>query len=291
MFSRARRRRLATLQYFDHFVKGRGDEPLAVDKRERPIGMGALDDNVVLVTGASRGIGLAIAHRAWLEGASVVLTSRKMANLESALATFDDPARILCVEAHVGARGDAERVVAASIDRFGRLDALVNNAGTNPYFGPLVDIDDARMQKTYEVNQASIVTHSAAAWHQWMSEHGGVVVNIASIGGLSPEPGIGWYNATKAAVIYLTKQLALELAPKVRVNAIAPGLVRTELARSLWSENEAAISEHIPLRRVGEPEDIASVALSLLSRETSWMTGQTLVVDGGTTINASGGVS
>ncbi len=246
---------------------------------------------MVLVTGASRGIGLAIAQRAWRDGARVVLSSRKQENLDAALATFESTTRVRCVVAHVGSRSEADRVVAASLDHFGRLDALVNNAGTNPYFGPLVDIDDARMQKTYEVNQASIVTHSAAAWHQWMRQHGGVIVNIASIGGLSPEPGIGWYNTTKAAVIYLTKQLALELAPRVRVNAIAAGVVRTELARALWSEHEAALVENIPLRRVGEPEDVASVAAALLGTETSWMTGQTLVVDGGTTINASGGVS
>lgn len=253
--------------------------------------MGALDGKVVLVTGASRGIGLAIAHRAWQEGANVVLTSRRQANLDEALSAFDDRANVRAVAAHVGIRSDAERVVASALASFGRLDVLVNNAGTNPYFGPLVDIDDARMQKTYDVNQASIVTHTAAAWHQWMKEHGGVVVNMASIGGLGPEPGIGWYNTTKAAVIYLTKQLAFELAPGVRVNAIAPGLVRTELAKALWSTREAEISAQIPLRRLGEPSDIASVALSLMSDDTSWMTGQTLVVDGGTTTQASGGVS
>src|SRR5665811_1017525 len=133
---------------------------------------------------------------------------------------------------------DADRLIATTMERFGAVDILVNNAGTNPYFGPLVDIDDVRMQKTYEINQASIVTHVRAAWHAWMKDHGGSILNIASVGGLGPEPGIGWYNATKAAVIHLTKQFSLELAPGVRVNAIAPGLVRTELARALWEPHE-----------------------------------------------------
>ena len=173
---------------------------------------------------------------------------------------------------------------------FGRVDVLVNNAATNPYFGPLVDIDDAVMAKTYEINQASVLYHTRAAWHAWMAEHGGVICNVASIGGLGPEPGIGWYNVTKAAVIHLTKQLSYELAPAVRVNAIAPGLVRTELARGLWQEHEAAITSHIPLRRLGEPDDIATVILSLCSDATAWMTGQTVVVDGGTITQPTGGV-
>jgi len=112
------------------------------------------------------------------------------------------------IAAHVGTRSDADRLVMQTIEHFGSLDILVNNAATNPYFGPLVDISDSQMQKTYEVNQTSVLTHSAAAWHQWMKEHGGVILNVASIGGLGPEPGIGWYNVTKAAVIHLTKQLA-----------------------------------------------------------------------------------
>jgi NAD(P)-dependent dehydrogenase (short-subunit alcohol dehydrogenase family) len=123
-----------------------------------------------------------------------------------------------------------------------------------------------------------------------MGLHGGVVLNIASVGGLGPEPGIGWYNATKAAAIHLTKQFAFELAPGVRVNAIAPGLVRTELARELWEKNEERISRHIPLRRLGEVDDIASMALLLVSDSSSWITGQTFVVDGGTTNQPSGGV-
>jgi len=197
---------------------------------------------------------------------------------------------VLDVVAHVGSSDDAARLMTTAIEHFGALDILVNNAGTNPYFGALVDIDQARMQKTYEINQASIVTHVAAAWHQWMGLHGGVVLNIASVGGLGPEPGIGWYNATKAAAIHLTKQFAFELAPGVRVNAIAPGLVRTELARELWEKNEERISRHIPLRRLGEVDDIASMALLLVSDSSSWITGQTFVVDGGTTNQPSGGV-
>lgn len=174
--------------------------------------------------------------------------------------------------------------------RFGSVDVLVNNAGTNPHFGPLVDISDQQMQKTYEVNQSSIVTHVRAAWRVWMREHGGVVLNIASVGGLSPEPNIGWYNVTKAAVIHLTKQFAYELAPSVRVNALAPGVVRTELAWALWEKHEAEIASHIPLGRLGEPEDVASIALYLVSDASAWVTGQTIVVDGGTLNQPSGGV-
>jgi NAD(P)-dependent dehydrogenase (short-subunit alcohol dehydrogenase family) len=123
-----------------------------------------------------------------------------------------------------------------------------------------------------------------------MKEHGGVILNVASIGGLGPEPGIGWYNVTKAAVIHITKQLAYELAPSIRVNAVAPGLVRTELARGLWENGEAEISAHIPLCRLGEPDDIATICLTLVSDASSWMTGQTVVVDGGTINQPTGGV-
>ncbi len=219
-----------------------------------------------------------------------MISSRRAENLAKAQSTFDDPSKVLSVASHVGSRQDANSLIEKAIEHFGSLDILVNNAGTNPYFGPLVDIDDALMQKTYEVNQASIVTHTAAAWHQWMKGHGGVVLNIASIGGLGPEPGIGWYNVTKAAVIHLTKQLAWELSPGVRVNAIAPGLVRTDLARKLWEEREPEIASRIPLRRIGEPDDIASMALTLVSDASSWITGQTIVIDGGATNQPLGGV-
>ncbi len=250
-----------------------------------------LDNRVVIITGASRGIGLAAAQLAVQSGARVVLTSRKQANLDEAVASFGDArSQVLAIEAHAGRSADADRVMESTLAHFGRIDALVNNAATNPYYGPLVDIDDARMAKTVETNQSSIVYHSRAAWHAAFAQHGGAIVNVASVGGLGPEPGIGWYNVTKAAVIHLTRQLSWELAPCVRVNAVAPGLVRTELARGLWEERGEEIAAQIPLRRLGDVRDIAESIVFLLSDAASWITGQTLVVDGGTTTQPSGGV-
>ncbi len=247
---------------------------------------------VALVTGGSRGIGLAIARRFCEAGGDVMLVSRSAENLALAAASLEGLAgSVGWTVAHVGRPAEAEAAVAATLERFGALDVLVNNAGTNPYFGPLVGIDDVRLQKTYEINQASIVTWTRAAWNQRMSAHGGAILNVASIGGLGAEPGIGWYNATKAAVIHLTRQLALELAPTVRVNGIAPGLVRTELARGLWEANEDRIAKSLPMGRIGEVDDVAPMALLLVSDAASWITGQTVVVDGGTTTRSSGGVS
>jgi NAD(P)-dependent dehydrogenase (short-subunit alcohol dehydrogenase family) len=150
-----------------------------------------------------------------------------------------------------------------------------------------VDIDVARAEKTVQVNQMSIVLMTQLAWKASMAERGGTVVNMASVGGLVTEHGIGYYNATKAAVIHLTRQFAAELAPGVRVNGIAPGLVRTELARALWEQHEERLKTALPLRRIGEPEDIANAAVFLAGDNSSWMTGQTLVVDGGSIIRPS----
>ncbi len=250
-----------------------------------------LEGKTAIVTGGSRGIGLAIAARLLEAGASVMLSSRSDDNLAEAkmsLLMYGD--MLDSYVAHVGRPGDANGLINATVERFGAVDILVNNAGTNPYYGPLVDIDDVRMQKTFEINQASIVTHTRAAWHAWMKDHGGAILNVASIGGYGVEPGIGWYNVTKAAVIHLTKQFAYELAPRVRVNCVAPGLVKTELARGLWEKNEERIARGIPLRRLGEPDDIATAALFLISNEASWLTGQTLVIDGGATTQPSGGI-
>jgi len=251
-----------------------------------------LDGKAAVVTGASKGIGLAIARGLAEAGADVLLSSRKADQLERAAATLEGA--VGKVSWRVAQAGDPEQAQAcleAALEEFGRLDILVNNAATNPHFGPMLEIDRARAQKTLEVNQLGLLAWCQSAWRLSMADHGGTIVNIASVGGLGPEPGIGWYNATKAAVIHLTRQLAYELAPGVRVNAVAPGLVKTDFARALWERGEDQISQKIPLRRLGLPDDIASAAVFLASDAASWITGHVLVVDGGATIQPGGGVA
>jgi NAD(P)-dependent dehydrogenase (short-subunit alcohol dehydrogenase family) len=244
-----------------------------------------LDGRVALVTGASKGIGRAIASALAASGAQVMLSSRKQDALEEAAATIDGDVAVFA--AHAGDPDQADACVAATIDRFGRVDILVNNAATNPYFGATVDIDVARFDKTVEVNWRGPLMWTQKAWHASMRERGGVVLNVASIGGFSVEPAIGVYNGTKAALIHLTRTLAAELSPGVRVNALAPGLVKTDMARALWEPNEQAMAGHVPLRRIGEPDDIASAAVFLASEAASWITGTTLVVDGGMLLGAA----
>jgi NAD(P)-dependent dehydrogenase (short-subunit alcohol dehydrogenase family) len=193
--------------------------------------------------------------------------------------------------ANAGDADAAESTAQAVLERFGRLDILVNNAATNPYFGPLIEIDPPRADKTVRVNQSGYLEWAQAAWRAGLGAGGGVILNLASIGGLTVEGGIGWYNVTKAAVIHLTSQLAGELGPDIRVNAIAPGLVKTELARGLWEKGEEAIARRLPLRRLGAVDDIANAALFLCSDAASWITGQTLVVDGGSLSMATGSLS
>ncbi len=237
------------------------------------------DGKVALVTGASKGIGKAIAAELAASGASVMLTSRKADALEDACADIDGE-----VAWHVANAGDpdqAKACVAATLDRFGRIDVLVNNAATNPYGGPTLGIDLPRFDKTVQVNWRGPLVWAQEVWGAWMEERGGVILNVASIGALSVEPTIGIYNGTKAALVHLTKQLGAELAPGVRVNAVLPGLVKTDMARALWERGEEAISARIPMRRLGEPEDIARAAAFLCSDAASWITGTTLVVDGG----------
>jgi NAD(P)-dependent dehydrogenase (short-subunit alcohol dehydrogenase family) len=249
-----------------------------------------LEGKTALVTGASRGIGKAIAEALAAEGASLVLVSRKQDALDVVAAEIRaarPEVAVLAKAAHVAREDQAAACVDAAVAEFGGIDVLVNNAGTNPYFGPMVDLDEVRATKTVEINQFSIVRWTRLAWKASMAERGGSIINIASVGGMATEVGIGYYNATKAAVIHLTRQFAMELAPRVRVNAIAPGLVRTHLARALWENNEEAISKYMPLGRIGEPADIASAAVFLAGDTASWMTGQTLVVDGGATVRAS----
>lgn len=238
-----------------------------------------LDGKVALVTGGSRGIGRAIAAAYAAAGARVMIASRKAEALEEAAASM--PGQVEWVVANAGEPQDAERAVGATLERLGGLDILVNNAATNPYMGPLMGIDIPRADKTVQVNQRGIVVWTQYAWKAAMSEGGGSVINIASTGGMGVTPGIAYYSVTKAAVIHLTRQMAQELGPRVRVNAIAPGLVRTDMARALVERGGEALSARLPLRRIGEPEDIAGPALFLASEASGWITGVTLPVDGG----------
>jgi NAD(P)-dependent dehydrogenase (short-subunit alcohol dehydrogenase family) len=244
-----------------------------------------LDGKVAIVTGASKGIGRAIAAAFAEAGARVMLNSRKEEGLKEAASTMKGDVEIFA--GHAGRAEDAEACIDATIDRLGGLDILVNNAATNPYMGPAIDADLPRWQKTYDTNLTGPFIWTQLAWNKAMKERGGVVVNIASIGGMQHGGMIGVYDNTKAALIHMTGHLAKELAPKVRVNAIAPGLVKTDFARALWEPAEEAVAKRMPLHRLGVPEDIAAGALYLASDAASWVTGITLVIDGGALLGAN----
>ncbi|MFE5705419.1 SDR family oxidoreductase [Rhodococcus koreensis] len=238
-----------------------------------------LTGRTAIVTGASRGIGLATAQSIASAGGNVVLTSRSQEAADAAAAQVEGNA--IGVAAHAVDEAAAQRCIDLTIQRFGSLDILVNNAGTNPAYGPVLDQDHARFAKTFDVNLWAPIMWTSLATRAWMGEHGGAVVNTASLGGLRFEPNIGIYNTSKAALIHMTKQLALELSPKVRVNAVAPGVVRTKLAEALWKEHEQAAAAAIPLNRIGEPEDVAAAITFLVSDAASWITGEVMVLDGG----------
>jgi len=237
------------------------------------------DGRTAIITGGSRGIGLAIAQRLAQGGANIVLTSRKQESADAAAEQVGGNA--IGVAAHAVDEDAARHCVDLTLDRFGSIDILVNNAGTNPAYGPLIDQDHARFAKTFDVNLWAPLLWTSLAAKAWMREHGGAIVNTASIGGMHQAPNMGMYNATKAALIHVTKQLALELSPKVRVNAIAPGVVRTKLAEALWKDHEDLVAAGTALGRIGEPPDVAAAAAFLVSDESSWITGETLVLDGG----------
>jgi NAD(P)-dependent dehydrogenase (short-subunit alcohol dehydrogenase family) len=246
-----------------------------------------LSGRTAIITGASRGIGLAIAQRLAADGANVVLTARKQESADAAAEQVNGSA--IGVAAHAVDEDAAERCVETTMDRFGSIDILVNNAGTNPAYGPLIEQDHARFAKIFEVNLWAPLLWTSLAVKAWMGEHGGAIVNTASIGGMHQSPHMGLYNATKAALIHVTKQLALELSPRVRVNAVCPGVVRTRLAEALWKDHEEILSASTALERVGEPPDVAAAVAFLVSDESSWITGDTMVIDGGQVLgNAAG---
>ncbi len=240
------------------------------------------DGKVALVTGGSRGIGRAAAATLAASGAQVMIVSRKEESLRSTADALQGD-----VAWHATNAADpegAEAAVDATLERFGRFDILVNNVSTNPYFGPLMEIDAERAWRTVEVNQWATVMWSQLAWRRWMREHGGRVVNVSSVGGMVPEPNIGWYNGTKAAIIQLSRQLAQELAPGVTVNCVAPGIIKTDMSRALWEKREDALAATVPAKRLGVPDDIGAVIAFLASDQAAYVTGQTLIVDGGITL-------
>ncbi|MEL6890600.1 MAG: SDR family oxidoreductase [Actinomycetota bacterium] len=249
----------------------------------------SLEGKVALVTGASRGIGKAIASTMAASGASVMLNSRKQDALEAAAAEMpgNDDGLVDVFAVNAGDDDAGERAVTATIERFGQLDILVNNAATNPYFGATMEIDKPRYDKTFQVNLDAPIFWSQAAWKHAFAERPGVIVNVASVGGLRAEFGLGTYNLTKAALIHLTRQLASEIGP-TRVVGIAPGLVETDFASYLVENFGDELAARLPTKRLGDPQDIANLAVFLASDLASWVTGETYVIDGGAGVASVG---
>jgi NAD(P)-dependent dehydrogenase (short-subunit alcohol dehydrogenase family) len=246
------------------------------------------DGKVALVTGASRGIGEAIVRELLASDVSgVVITGRRAETLEPLAEELGD--RVVPVVGNAADESHAAEAVQVAVDRFGSCDLLVNNAGTNPSAGSLMEVDLGAVDKTWEVNLRAPLVWSRAAWHGSMAQRGGAIVSIGSAGGRRPSPLIGAYNVSKAALHYLTRQLAHELAPGVRVNAVAAAIVKTRLSEALWTYDEEAAARGHPLERLGTPEDVARAVVFLLSDAASWITGVTLPVDGGVS-EASGGL-
>jgi 3-oxoacyl-[acyl-carrier protein] reductase len=237
---------------------------------------------VAVVTGASRGIGFGIARRLVDEGARVCLTARSPEPLAQAAQALGGPGHAIWVPGKADDPEHRAAAVAATVEAFGRLDVLVNNTGINPVAGAVTGIDPAAVLKIFGVNVAAALAWTGQAQRAGLGSHpGAAVVNVASVAGLRPSPPIGIYGASKAALIHLTAQLAVELAPRVRVNAVAPAVVKTRFATMLYEGREAEVAAAYPLGRLGVPEDVAGAVAFLASDDAAWITGQTLVVDGG----------
>ena len=238
-----------------------------------------------MITGASRGIGSAIAKALVEQGAEVVISSRKQADLdeEAGRINAQHPGRATAIAAHAGRPEDLERLVKSVMQRFAHIDILVNNAATNPTFGPVLGADLPAWDKTFEVNLRGVFILTKLVYEAWMETHGGTVVNVASVGGLRPSIGLGVYNVTKAGVIMLTRQLAREIGGKVRVNAVAPGLIKTRFAEALWG-NEAILDRVLasnPMGRIGLPDEVGGVVAFLASDAASYVNGEVIAIDGG----------
>jgi NAD(P)-dependent dehydrogenase (short-subunit alcohol dehydrogenase family) len=259
-----------------------GEHPVAPDGRR-------FEGRVALVTGASRGIGLGIARRLIAEGARVCVTARKPDPLAAAVEALGGADVAIGVPGRADDASHRTAAVEATIEAFGRLDILVNNTGVNPVYGPIAEADAGAAAKVFDVNVIAALSWTEAARHAGLgSRPGAAIINVASVAGLRPAVGIGVYGASKAALIHVTGQLALELAPAVRVNAVAPAVVKTRFATALYEGREAEVVAGYPLGRLGHPDDVAAAVAFLASDDASWITGQTLTLDGGSGL--TGGV-
>jgi NAD(P)-dependent dehydrogenase (short-subunit alcohol dehydrogenase family) len=244
-----------------------------------------LTGRAALVTAASRGIGYSIAAELLSRGASVTITARKpdelAASVESLAETVGDSKRVLGVPGNAGDADARAAAVARTVEQFGGLHILVNNAGINPVYGPLMDADLDAVRKIFDINVVAALGFLQEAHRAWMGEHGGAVVNIASTGGLRSTGVIAAYGASKAALIRLTEELAWQLGPKIRVNAVAPAVIKTKFSEALYARGEEEVASAYPMKRLGTPEDVARTVGFLVSDESAWITGETVRIDGG----------
>jgi NAD(P)-dependent dehydrogenase (short-subunit alcohol dehydrogenase family) len=253
----------------------------------------SLDGRVILITGASRGIGRAIALRLAQAGAKVVVSSRKLENVQTVAEEIKAAGgEALAVQAHVGQPDDVTALVARTVETFGRVDVAVNNAATNPHFGPLLTADEGQWDKIMDTNVKGYFRVCKAVVPHMEAQGGGKIINLASIAGVRPSPAMGVYSISKAAVIMLTQVLAVELGPaNIKVNAIAPGVIKTRFSQLLWQTPEIAepTLANLPLGRFGEPEDVAGLALYLASPASDYVTGAVFLVDGGMNVAVARG--
>jgi len=249
-----------------------------------------LTGKVAIITGASKGIGAAIAAFYAREGARVVLSSRKQDMLEEVVAGIAaDGGKAMEIAAHMGEVDQVQALVDRTIAEWGKVDIAVNNAATNPHFGPLLTADEGQFEKIIDVNLKGYFRLCKAVEPSMRANGGGKIINIASIAGLSPAMNMGAYSISKAGVLMLTQVLATELGDaNIQVNALAPGLIKTKFSRALW-ENENLVMQvqaRTPLGRLGEVEDIVGAALFLATPASDYITGEVIVIDGGTSLGS-----